>query len=908
LNISPHKWIFFQYPGILESKDGDKKAGFDRTTGKENDLHGRPVLVNFEINFCPDLMDTRRDFLKKAILLSGSAGLSSVIPPSIQRAMAIDPAEGSTFLDAEHVVILMQENRSFDHCFGTLRGVRGYNDPRAITLPDGNPVWLQSNKNGETYVPFRFDIKDTKITWMGSVPHSRQSQVDCNNGGKYDKWLESKRPGNQKYADMPLTLGYYNREDLPFHYSMAEAFTICDQNFSSAMTSTWPNRLFLWSGTVRGEDSGDVKAYMRNQIPYGEARWKTFPETLEENGIEWKVYQNEITSGRGFDSEDQEAWLANFGCNPLEFLSQFNVRFHPRYFKSLGRRMTTLEEEIAGLEKTVSSMTSASAGYDKSRNALERKREVLQETRQELEKWTADNYEKLSPFQKGIYEKAFTTNTEDPDFLQLTTLRYTDNGEDRELTIPKGDVLYQFRKDVDSGKLPTVSWIVPSENLSDHPTAPWYGALYTSEILDILTRNPEVWKKTIFIVTYDENDGYFDHVPPFIPPDPKNAGTGRCSPGVNMTTVEWVEEKQELRDGIPKAEARSGPVGLGYRVPMVVASPWSRGGKVCSEVFDHTSSLQFLEVLLSKKFNKTVYQPTLSTWRRAICGDLTSVFNSFENKKDKVDFVTREPFFKRIHSAQFKNEPSNFKKLTNEQIQQIRRDPVSAEVMPRQEPGMRTACALPYQLYAEGALSADKKYFQVNMRSRTDFFGKRSAGSPFKIYAPGNYRSANDGQYDNFEAARSWDYAVKGGDAVTGEWPLDAFEGERYNLRLYGPNGFYREFIGDVHDPLLEVACEYQLSRSSKTSASGNIELKVRNAGSATYTIVITDNAYGSTPVSRKMLKGESVVIALDLSKGFHWYDFTVTLSNHPTFSKRYAGKVETGKEGVSDPAMGEIA
>ncbi len=80
-------------------------------------------------------MDTRREFLKKAILLSGSTGLAHVMPLSIQKALAINPQTGSTYLDAEHVVILMQENRSFDHCFGSLRGVRGFNDPRAITLP-----------------------------------------------------------------------------------------------------------------------------------------------------------------------------------------------------------------------------------------------------------------------------------------------------------------------------------------------------------------------------------------------------------------------------------------------------------------------------------------------------------------------------------------------------------------------------------------------------------------------------------------------------------------------------------------------------------------------------------------------------------------------------------------------------
>src|SRR5262249_9212178 len=127
-------------------------------------------------------MDTRRDFIKKASLLAGGAGLMSALPASVQRALAIDPPPGSTWLDAEHIVILMQENRSFDHCFGTLQGVRGFNDPRAIRLPDNNPVWLQRNAAGETYSPFRLNIKDTKATWVGSLPHSWTNQVDARNG------------------------------------------------------------------------------------------------------------------------------------------------------------------------------------------------------------------------------------------------------------------------------------------------------------------------------------------------------------------------------------------------------------------------------------------------------------------------------------------------------------------------------------------------------------------------------------------------------------------------------------------------------------------------------------------------------------------------------------------------------
>ena len=166
-------------------------------------------------------MDTRREFLKKAALLAGSAGLGSGLSASIEKAWAIAPAPGSTYLDAEHVVILMQENRSFDHCYGALRGVRGFNDPRAITLPNKNRVWLQTNRAGQTFAPFRLNLHDTKATWMSSLPHSWTNQVDARNEGKYDRWLDVKPSGHREYAHMPLTLGYYDRQDIPFYYALA---------------------------------------------------------------------------------------------------------------------------------------------------------------------------------------------------------------------------------------------------------------------------------------------------------------------------------------------------------------------------------------------------------------------------------------------------------------------------------------------------------------------------------------------------------------------------------------------------------------------------------------------------------------------------------------------------------------
>src|SRR5262245_17159944 len=210
-------------------------------------------------------MHTRREFIARAAQMSAAAGLVGAAAESIQRALAIEADAGSTVLDAEHVVILMQENRSFDHTFGTLRGVRGFDDPRAITLPDGNPVWVQANAAGERYAPFRLDIKGTNSTWTGCLPHGWTDQTDARNHGRYDRWLPVKRSGEREYAAMPLTLGFYTREDIPFYYALADAFTVCDQHFCSSLTGTTPNRCYLWSGTIRAKPTADAQAVVRNE-------------------------------------------------------------------------------------------------------------------------------------------------------------------------------------------------------------------------------------------------------------------------------------------------------------------------------------------------------------------------------------------------------------------------------------------------------------------------------------------------------------------------------------------------------------------------------------------------------------------------------------------------------------------
>jgi len=819
-------------------------------------------------------MDTRREFLKKTMMLSGAAGMAT-LPPSIVKALAIDPDAGSTYLNAEHIVLLMQENRSFDHAFGTLRGVRGYNDPRAITLPDKNKVWLQKNAKGETYSPFRLDIKDTKITWMGSLPHDRGSQVEARNNGRYNNWIGAKKSGDEAYKDMPLTMGYYTREDIPFYYALADAFTVCDMNFCSSLSPTDPNRLHFWSGTIRAEKNETSKAFTDNGDIERGVEWRTFPELLEQNNISWKIYQNELIVDGGFTAEE-ESWLANYGDNPLEYFKQYNVKLSKRYIDYLPEKIKKLEEDIQNFQTKIETLSEGSKEAEDAQNDLKYKQIELAYTKDEIKKWTDEKYEALSPFLKTIHEKAFAVNSGDPYQHELAPLDYNDEGTDREINIPKGDILYQFRKDVEDGKLPTVTWLVPPENFSDHPSAPWFGSWYLSEVMDILTKNPEVWKKTIFILTYDENDGYFDHVPPFTAPNSRDTSTGKVSKGID-TSVDWVNIAKDV----------PGSIGLGFRVPMIIASPWSRGGWVNSQVFDHTSSIQFLENFLNKKFGKNITETNITDWRRTVCGNLTSVFRKYNGEKiTGLPFIEKDPFIETIHKAKFKNVPSNYKALTKNEINQFNQQPGKSPYMPQQEKGLRSACALPYELYADGNFNADKNSFEIIFGANNKIFKYKAAGSPFMVYAR-NYQ-----RYDFTEK----NYAVVAGDSLQDEWPVGDFENNQYHLEVYGPNGFSRLFSGSADDPQLKISVTHL--------PDGAIEIKFINTGSKIYAATITDNAYGNLSI-HKNIGHASEVVKINLKKNYNWYDFTITVDGNNFFRKRYTGRVETGKPTKSDPVMG---
>lgn len=834
-----------------------------------------------------EIMDSRREFFKKAALLSGGTVLLPLLPPVIQKAFAIDPAPGSTFYDAEHIVFVMQENRSFDHIFGSLKGVRGFNDPRAIRLANGLPVWLQTDKSGATYAPFRLNTQDSRIAWMGSLPHGWSDQHDALNGGRYDRWLEVKAARKKEYAEMPLTLGFGDRRDFPFYYSLADAFTVCDQHFCSSLTGTHSNRYHWMTGALRDNpQDGTSKAHVWNitDTRKPELGWKTYPERLQEAGVSWRIYQNELTMGFGIDNGE---WLGNFGTNMLEFFGQYNIRLQPG-------RIANLTVKRESVLKLIESLQEAPSPDESVATRLAAAKKLLASIEADQALYTTDKYEALSPQQKELAARAFTVNSGDPDYHSVTALEYGEGADRRSLNIPKGDILHQFRQDVESGSLPTVSWLSAPGNFSDHSAEPWFGPWYVSEVMDILLKNPEVWKKTVMVLTYDENDGFYDHMVPFVSPHPTKADAGKASKGIDLKP-EYVLNDEQVNPSRSAALLREGPIGLGYRVPMVIASPWTRGGYVCSEVFDHTSSLQFLEKFLARKTGRQIVEPNISAWRRTVTGDLTSAFRPYNGERIAPPaFIDKTAFIEQVNEAQYKDLPKGFHQLTPEEIAQAKTEAPLQAFMPAQEPGTRPACALPYELYLDGSLDPASGRYKLTFTVGNTIFGPASAGSPFYVYSITPYRA---------EALHCRNYAVRAGDTLTDDWLLEAFEEGRYHLRAYGPNGFYREFQGNSDSAGVSVRMTYE--HAGKSRLTGNVVVMLQNTGVAEKKVTVSDRSYGKGERKITLPAGARKEIVLDLSDSHSWYDIAVTVEGKKGFEERFAGRVETGKEGISDPLMG---
>jgi phospholipase C len=246
---------------------------------------------------------TRRRLLKSAAALAAAAGL---MPPNVRRALAQSAPKNAALRDIKHVVILMQENRSFDHYFGTLAGVRGFGDPNPMKLSTGKSVFYQPDeKSPDGYLlPFHLDTHASSAQKVPSTSHAWAVQHEAWNKGAMDRWLPAHRKADGVKG--PYVMGYYKRSDIPFHFALAESFTICDSYHCSLLGPTWPNRMYLMTGMIDPEKTGGGPI-ITNKVPDEGYKWTTYPERLEKAGVSWKVY------------EQQDS----YGCNMLENFSIF---------------------------------------------------------------------------------------------------------------------------------------------------------------------------------------------------------------------------------------------------------------------------------------------------------------------------------------------------------------------------------------------------------------------------------------------------------------------------------------------------------------------------------------------------------------------------------------------------------
>jgi phospholipase C len=432
-----------------------------------------------------------------------AAAATSAQSRLIDKALAAS-ASNASLSDVKHIVILMQENRSFDHYFGMMSGVRGFSDPGVLQQTVGGvqyPVFDQFGYQpgvgvdaGGYMQPFNL-LNDPPLEngeTTNDIDHSWGGMHACWNNGAMDSFITS-HLNTDGATNGPVTMGYYNSSELAFYYALADAFTVCDGYFHSVLGPTDPNRLMGMSASIdpNGTNGGPVVVTFTDRVAeYGQLSWETMPEALLKAGVSWKVYN------------DPTGLL---GLSPLPYFAKYDDPF-----------------SITGLELIAKALTPTYPG--------------------------------------------------------------------------------SFNSDVASGSLPSVSWIIPPLAECEHPAAPpEYGEYLVQQILNTLVSNPDVWAQTVFIVMYDESGGFFDHVPPVTAP----AGTAD----------EYLTVLPAAADGI------AGPIGLGFRTPCLVISPFSAGGYLYSGVLDHTSTLRLIET----RFGVTV--PNLSAWRRSVTGDFTGALN-----------------------------------------------------------------------------------------------------------------------------------------------------------------------------------------------------------------------------------------------------------------------------------------
>ncbi len=695
---------------------------------------------------------------RRRLLLTAAASMA--LPSAIARAWAIDADKRTgTIKDVDHVVILMQENRSFDHYFGTMNGVRGFADRFPIPLPDApgaanRTVWTQLNTRApegqpKLIAPFALNTQQTfQHMRVEGTPHNWPDAQFAWDEGRMASW-----PGWKGAHSM----GHYEKADIPFQWALADAFTLCDAYHCSFQGGTNTNRLFLWTGTndPSGKLGGPSISNSHDHLPKDEKDssvtpylWPTYTERLEKAGVSWRIYE---------DMAD------NFGDNPVVGFKTFR-----------------------------------------------------------------DSIAKAAGSNPRLAELGHST-------------RHLDG----------------LREDVMSGKLPQVSYVVSPAKDSEHPgpSSPAQGADYVARVLDCLTSNPQVWARTVFLVMYDENDGFFDHAPPPAAPSRDASGAVRGGSTVDAT-AEYHLNHTDSEKTSERPELNGRPYGLGPRVPLWIISPWSRGGYVNSQVCDHTSVIRFLETRFGVK------ETNISAWRRAVCGDLTSCFD-FKTPNDTP-------------AAQLPETASTAAKAAALPGRTIPPTPAQPSA-PKQADGVRPSRPLPYDLDVAPTISAQGVQLAI-----------RNTGKAAAVVHVYNRLDLAAGPHR---------YTVEPGKTLTGSWPAG-----RYDLWITGPNGFHRHFTGDTSAT--------QPAISIRQTKADELSLRIANPSAAPLNVSVGYNTY--MPATKNwagtIKPGGNARVTIDIAAAKGWHDVSVRCTETPGFLHRIAGRRDTGKPTTTDPAMSGAA
>ncbi len=693
---------------------------------------------------------SRRGFLGTAAAATALAATGSLLPPSVQAAMA-KPVPPGSLKSIKHVIVLMQENRSFDHYFGSLRGVRGYGDKAVTRLPNGRSMFEQPRATGETVLPFSLrkaaelaGRPGSDIQYLGDLDHSFNGTTTAWNNGWCDKWIPAKSAS---------TMTFYERQDIPLQYELADTFTICDAYHCSVNGSTNPNRNYLWSGTTGTEPASTKRAVTNAAYGYGHGGydWTTYPERLEQSGVSWKIYQD---------------W-DNFTDNAVEYFQTF---------KAIGRKMlASVEGNLRTTEEFYDSI--------KGKTPAEQDRLLAQ-----LEQGRAA----LTDAERSLFDKAMWRGR--PDTL-----------------------LQRLSADIEGGTLPQVNWLVPSAADSEHPGAstPVGSANFVYRLLDTVASNPDTWDSTAIFLNFDENDGYFDHVPPPVQPRP---ASGESS--------DWTTAR---------------PIGLGPRVPMTVVSPWTVGGYVSSEVFDHTSVLRFLERWTG------VAEPNISPWRREVCGDLTGVFNfASPGTPPVLDHPAAVPA----------------------KISRWRPNPPAIQVAPIQETGSRPARPLPYRPRVSAAVQPGKIALALT--------NKGTSSAHFTVY--GYAGEVTEPRHADVLGSQEMELPLASG---------------AFDVVVTGPNRYHYELKGTTAGAASSVDVTVTGRRGKKA-----VEVELSNNGAATVNIKLESLQYAVNNQTVKLKAGHTKKIGWDTVEG--WYDLQLTSAEDASFRRRLTGREEDGREGIS--------